>query len=699
MPRKFLLMISLTLLLTACGKEQAAAPETAAEPVTAVPAVTAVEPPPLIPRTTIFGNPDRTMARISPDGEHVSWLAPKDGVLNVFVAPAGDMDSARAVTNDTYRGIRNYFWAPNSTYIYFTQDQGGDENFHVYSSHVETGEVRDLTPIKEGARATIEAVSSDKPDHIVVGINERDAQIFDLYQVDVTTGERELLKENPGYAAWLIDNSLEPRFGFVPTPEGGGNIVDFDGNVFAVIPAEDFLATQAIGFNADNTAIYMVDSRDRDKAALTLVDIGSKELQLLASSDVADISDILMDPVTRLPVAFSFNHLKSEWSALTPEAEADLAAISAKLDGSLGILSTTHDMSRWIIHEDSSDKPGAYYIYDRSNRSVSQLLVSRPGLAAYELAPMQAMAIKSRDGLDLVSYLTLPPGSDTDGDGRPEQPVPMVLAVHGGPWARDEYGYHPWHQWLANRGYAVLSVNYRGSTGFGKAFTRAAIREFSGKMHDDLIDGVDWAITEGIADPEKIAITGGSYGGYATLVGVSFTPDKFACGVDIVGPSSLVTLIESFPEYWKPFLAGTWYTYVGDPANEEDRADMLARSAISRIDDIRVPLLVGQGENDPRVTKQESDQLVEAMAAKEQQVTYVNFPDEGHGFARPENRLAFYAVMEGFLTQCLGGRAENAGDVFEDSTIEVLHGGSYLSHMPMSEKNSESDSANPAQKD
>jgi dipeptidyl aminopeptidase/acylaminoacyl peptidase len=319
------------------------------------------------------------------------------------------------------------------------------------------------------------------------------------------------------------------------------------------------------------------------------------------------------------------------------------------------------------------------------------MLDTRPDLAQHELAPMQAVVIPARDGLELVSYLTLPLGVETDEDGRPAQPLPMVLAVHGGPWARDNYGYHPWHQWLANRGYAVLSVNYRGSTGFGKSFTRAAIREFAGKMHDDLIDGVNWAVEEGIADPEKVAIAGGSYGGYATLIGVSFTPDTFACGVDIVGPSSLATLIESFPEYWKPFLAGTWYTYVGDPANEEDRADMLARSAISRFDDISVPLLVGQGENDPRVTKLESDQLVEAMAAKEQQVTYVNFPDEGHGFARPENRLAFYAVMEGFLGQCLGGRTEKVGEAFEGSTIEVLHGGSYLSYLPMAEQEDEAE--------
>jgi dipeptidyl aminopeptidase/acylaminoacyl peptidase len=701
MTKKLLLLAILPFFLAACGQNETAAPQTAAAPESAAesvaePEATAplatAEPPPLIPRTTIFGNPDRTMARISPDGAHVSWLAPKDGVLNVFVAPAGDPQSARVVTNDSYRGIRSYFWAPNSKYIYFVQDQGGDENFHVYSSDIASGDVRDLTPVKEGARATIEAVSADRPDHIVVGINERDAQIFDLYIVDVTTGDRELLKENPGYAAWLIDNALEPRFGLAPTPDGGANVVDFEGNVFSVIPPEDFLATQALGFNGDNSVIYLIDSRERDKAALTAVTVENGELNILASSDVADVSGILTDPATNEPVAYNVNHLKSAWFALTPQTEADFEVISRELQGSLSIVSTTHDMSRWVIHNDATDEAGAYYIYDRPSASVSQMLVTQPELTRYDLAPMQAVVIKARDGLDLVSYLTLPPGSDSDRDGRPDAPLPMVLAVHGGPWARDEYGYNSWHQWMANRGYAVLSVNYRGSTGFGKSFTRAAIREFAGKMHDDLIDGVNWAIAEEIADPEKVAITGGSYGGYATLIGVSFTPDTFACGVDIVGPSSLVTLIESFPEYWKPFLAGTWYSYVGDPANEEERADMLARSAISRIDDITVPLLVGQGENDPRVTKQESDQLVEAMATKEQQVTYVNFPDEGHGFARPENRLAFYAVMEGFLAQCLGGRTEKVGEAFEGSTIEVLHGGSYLSYLPLAEQESEAES-------
>jgi len=673
--------LAASALLAACGQqasEPAAESGTAAKGTEAVAAVEAA----LIPRTMIFGNPERTQARISPDGSWVSWLAPSDGVLNVWVAPADDLDAARVVTSDDYRGIQQHFWAPNSAYVYYIQDQGGDENFHVYSANVETGDVVDLTPVAEGARATIQAVSAERPNHIVVGINERNPQIFDLYLVDVTTGERELLKENPGYAGWMIDNTLEPRFGFQTTEGGGGEIVDFEGEVLAVIPPEDFLNTQGLGFNKANDVVYMLDSRGRDKVALTALSIATGEIEVLAESGDADISGLLIDGQSYEPIAYNVDYLKSSWYAMDEQTAADLEAITAELGGSLSIVATTDDMSRWIVHEDATERSGAYYLYDREDRSVSKLVDQRPELSEQTLAPMHAVEIPSRDGLTLVSYLTLPAGSDTDRDGRPDEPLPMVLAVHGGPWARDSYGYSSWHQWLANRGYAVLSVNYRGSTGFGKSFTRAAIKEFAGKMHDDLIDGVEWAVDKGIADRDKVAIAGGSYGGYATLIGVSFTPDTFACGVDIVGPSSLVTLIESFPEYWKPFLEGTWYTYVGDPAVAEEREDMLGRSAISRVDDIRVPLLVGQGENDPRVTKLESDQLVEAMSANELPVTYVNFPDEGHGFARPENRLAFYAVMEGFLEGCLGGKSEPVESAFDGSSIEILYGKGYIGNLP-----------------
>ena len=638
-------------------------------------------PAKLIPRDIIFGNPDRTSARISPDGKFLSWLAPKGGILNVWVAPIDDAASAKVVTNDTYRGIRTYSWAPNSAYIYYIQDEGGNENFHVYSANIENGDVVDLTPVGEGVRAQLEAISADRPDHLVVGINERDPQVFDLYLVNVKTGERELLRENPGYLAWEIDNQLEPRLGWAPTADGGANIVDLEGDVVAEIPREDFLTTQGVGFNQSNDAVYMIDSRNRDKAALTVLSLETGESTPIAESNVADISGVLIDSRTHEPIAYKVDYLQSDWTALDDQTTADLRELQAALSGSLEIVATTDDMSKWIVYEDATEKSGAYYVYDRAAKTVKELLVQRPALAEYSLSPMQALELESRDGLTLVSYLTLPRGTDADNDGKPDQALPMVLWVHGGPWARDAYGYNSVHQWLANRGYAVLSVNYRGSTGFGKSFTRASVGEWAGKMHDDLVDAVRWAVDEGIAAEDKVAIAGGSYGGYATLVGLTFTPDIFACGVDIVGPSNLVTLLESFPEYWTPFLKGTFYLDLGEPSNPEDREFMLSRSPISRVEKIRAPLLVGQGQNDPRVTRIESDQIVESMAEKELPVTYVNFPDEGHGFARPENRLAFFAVMEGFLDGCLGGKSEPVDDAFDGSSIEILHGKGYIENL------------------
>lgn len=678
--KRLIWAISLVALLASCsdrGGESGSAPATD-EAGSAIVA----QPPAQIPRAIIFGNPDRTLARISPDGAHVSWLAPNDGVLNVWVAPVDDLESAKVITHDDYRGINNYSWAANSEYIYYMQDDGGDENYHVYSANVASGEVIDLTPIKEGARAQVEAQSASHPDHLVIGTNERNPQVFDPFMVNGKTGESELIRENPGFISFLFDNNLEPRLGLMPTPDGGGNLLDLDGNIIAEIPTADFLSTGAVGFNATNDSVFMIDTRGRDKAALTVLSLDSGETTVLAESGVADISNVLIDPRTHEPIGYSVNYLKSKWAGLDEDTAADFEALAAALAGSIEVVATTDDMSTWIVHEDATDKSGAYYIYDRESRSVRKMLDQRPALANYSLAPMHALEIESRDGLTLVSYLTLPLDSDADGDGVPEEALPMVLWVHGGPWFRDSYGYDSVHQWLANRGYAVLSVNYRGSTGFGKAFTRASVGEWAGKMHNDLIDAVEWSISQGIAIEDQIAIGGGSYGGYATLVGLTFTPDTFACGVDIVGPSNLITLLESFPDYWRPFLEGTFYLDLGDPANEEDREYMMSRSPLSRADDISAPLLVGQGQNDPRVTKIESDQIVESMADRELPVTYVNFPDEGHGFARPENRLAFFAVMEGFLEGCLGGTSEPVSDAFEGSSIEILYGKGYIENLP-----------------
>lgn len=637
----------------------------------------------LIDRTELFGNPVASQGRISPDGAWVSWIAPDEGVMNVWVAPADNPSQGKVVTDDRHRGISNHFWSTDSRYIMFVKDNDGDENYHVYVTDPRTGDTRDLTPLEDGIRAQIMGVSRDRPGVILVGTNERNPQLTDLYEYNIETGERTLIAENPGYASWITDNTYRPRMAMIPQPDGGMKAVYLNedmtpGETFADIPSEDMLNTNIVGFSRDNDTAYMIDSRERNLAAGVAVDLTTGERTVIVEPEKADLSGILVDNETYAPIAYSTNYLKDEWTALNDEAASELRFLQRSLKGEFQVASRTEDDQKWIVWNGSAEAPGQYYVYDRSTDTLDPWFSTRPDLADAPLQPMHPLELKSSDGLTMVSYLTLPPGSDLDGDGRPDEALPMLLWVHGGPWSRDSYGYNTIHQWMANRGYAVLSVNYRGSTGLGKDFTNAAVGEFAGKMHDDLIDAVDWAVAEGIAIEDKVAIGGGSYGGYATLTGVAFTPDKFACGVNIVGPSSLVTLIESFPEYWKPFLAGTWYRYVGDPADPEQREDLLSRSAITRIDDIKVPLLVGQGGNDPRVTKLEADQLVAAMQTKGLPVTYINYPDEGHGFQKPENRMSFFAAMEGFLGTCLGGRVQPIGDGFEGSSAEVLAGADYV---------------------
>ena len=341
------------------------------------------------------------------------------------------------------------------------------------------------------------------------------------------------------------------------------------------------------------------------------------------------------------------------------------------------MVSRTLDDSRWVVVTDDPRSGVSSHLYDRRAGTVTKLFDQRPTLAGQPLQPMHAREIRTRDGLTMVSYLSLPPGSDADGDGRPDQPVPMVLNVHGGPWGRDAYGFDPEHQWLANRGYAVLAVNFRASTGFGKAFVNAGDKQWAAKMHDDLLDAVDWAVREKVTIPDKVAIYGGSYGGYATLVGLAFTPERFACGVDIVGPSNLETLLASIPPYWKSFFEDL-ARRVGDPRTESGKQLLRERSPLWRADQIRRPLLIAQGANDPRVKQAESDQIVTAMKAKNLSVTYVLYPDEGHGFARPQNRTSFYAISEAFLSTCLGGRFEPVGNDFAGSSLQVPEGARYV---------------------
>jgi dipeptidyl aminopeptidase/acylaminoacyl peptidase len=634
---------------------------------------------PLIPRKILFGNPDKTQAQISPNGTKIGYLAPLNGVLNVWVCPSNNLDAARPVTKDTYRGIRFFVWAFTNDHILYIQDKAGEENWRIYSTNLESGEIMDLTPL-EGVQARIERTSHKFPDQILISINDRVPQLHDLHLLNIVTGETRLVQKNEGFAAFITDDDFKVRFARRMTPDGGNDLLKptKDGwTIFTRIGMEDSLTTDAIGFDKTGKILYMMDSRGRNNAALVALDTETEEARLLASDQKADLSDAIFHPTEKNAQAAAFTYERKRWQILDPTIEEDFARIRTIADGDFRVVSRTLDDSAWILAFLMDDSPMRYYLYDRERKEALFLFTDRKALEGFSLAKMNPVVIRSRDGLDLVSYFTLPVGSDSDGDGRPDKPLPLVLVVHGGPWGRDDWGFNPFHQWLANRGYAVLSVNFRASFGFGKAFTNAGNMECGAKMHDDLIDAVDWAINEKIADPERVGIFGGSYGGYATLVGMTFTPDVFACGVDIVGPSNLVTLLETIPPYWQPEVE-LFVKRVGDHRSEEGRALLVKRSPLNYVDRIRRPLLIGHGANDPRVKQAESDQIVKAMQQKGIPVTYVLYPDEGHGFARPENRLSFNAVAESFLSTCLGGRYEPIDEDFKGSSITVPVGAEYI---------------------
>jgi dipeptidyl aminopeptidase/acylaminoacyl peptidase len=648
----------------------------AAKP-TAAEAVAGVE---LIPRASLFGNPEKTQARLSPDGKYVSYIAPRDGVLNVWLAERGKLDAARPITNDQKRGIRQHFWAYDNKHVLYLQDADGDENWHVYAVDVVAGTSKDITPYK-GVQAQVVSLSWKKPGSIAVALNDRVAEWHDLYEVNIATGKRTLLEENKReFAAYEVDFDLKPKLATKTLPEGGEFFRRVGGKWVSLLKyaQEDSLTTSIITVQGSGNTALLQSSVGRDKSALVRVDIATGKSTVLGVSEQADVENVWVEPRTRTPQAYTVNYLKPEVTVLDSSVQKDVELLTKELGEGYMLASRTLDDTIWTVVTDDPQAAPATYLYERKTGRLTKLFDSRPALAKAPLVPMQSLEIKARDGLTLISYLSLPPGSDANGDGVPESPVPMVLNVHGGPWARDGYGFDTEHQWLANRGYAVLSVNYRGSTGFGKTFINASNREWARKMHDDLLDAVDWAVKQKITTSEKVAIYGGSYGGYATLVGLTFTPDNFACGVDIVGPSNIQTLMATIPPYWKAFFE-EFAVRVGDPRTEEGRKLLMERSPLSRVDAIKKPLLIAQGANDPRVKQAESDQIVNAMKAKNIPVTYVLYPDEGHGFARPNNRTSFYAIAEGFLSQCLGGRYQPVGDDFKGASLKVLEGAQHVS--------------------
>jgi len=610
--------------------------------------------PRLIPLGEFFDNPERALAKPSPDGTMLSWLAPLDGLLNVWVRPIAGGEAV-PVTRDTDRGVMGYSWTRDSKHILYSKDQGGDENHHVMMVDVAgDGTARDLTPF-DGVRASIVSVPRATPGQIIVSTNRRDRSVFDVERLDLATGALTPVAENPGnIIGWVADRHGAVLGAYAQTPTGDYQLLvrdteQDDFRVLAEFDNED--GGQPYGFDSDGGVMWVGSARGSDRSRLVAIDVATGAETVIDEDEVADLGMPIISDRHRTLLGAAYLRDRLVVHAFDDRFARDFEKVRKIADGDPRITGSDADETMWTVAFDSDVDPGATYLFNRETGESEFLFRPRPWLSPDDLSPMRPVQIATRDGLTMYCYLTAPRGLEPTG-------LPMVLYVHGGPWSRDAWGYDGVAQFLANRGYAVLQVNYRGSTGFGKHFMHAAEREFAGKMHDDLIDAVDWAVAEGVADPDRIAIYGGSYGGYATLVGVTFTPDRFRAAVSFVGPSNLVTLVRSFPDYWRPFLASTWFRFVGDPEVEADREDMWARSPLSRVDAITTPLMVIQGANDPRVTKHESDQIVQALEDRGIAVEYIVADDEGHGFAKPANRMRAYRAMEAFFAEHLEGRAE-----------------------------------------
>jgi len=610
---------------------------------------------PLVPREVLFGNPEKIQPRISPDGKRLAYIAPVNGVLNVWVGEVGAPgDSFKPVTTDTDRGIRAFFWGQDNARILYVQDAGGDENWRLHDTELASGTTRDLTPF-EGVQAQLIAEEKNFPTELLVGLNKENPQLHDVYHVDVETGELELILKNPGVIGFVADAEMRVRAGLQPRPDGGMNLVGRrpgataeEWEVFLDVDSDDALGTAPIGFTADGNGLYLLSSVDANASRLLKVDLTTGVATVLAEDPQYDVSGVMSNPDTKEIQMVSFTKARTEHVVIDPSIADDVQAIQQIQAGDFTFLGRDHADRTWLVAFTVDDGPVGYYAWDRESKQATFLFHHQPALSDYTLAPMEPFSFTARDGLEIHGYVTFPPGVERSG-------LPGVLMVHGGPWARDNWGFNAEAQWLANRGYVSIQVNFRGSTGYGKKFVNAGNKQWAAAMHDDLIDAVEYVVGQGWVDRKRVAISGGSYGGYAALVGATFTPEVFCCAVDVVGPSNLQTLIESIPPYWAPIVA-QFHERVGNPETE---ADLLwERSPLSKVDQIRIPILVAQGANDPRVKQAESEQIVSAMRDKGIDHVYLLFGDEGHGFAKPENRMRFFQVAEQFLAKHLGGRFE-----------------------------------------
>ena len=613
----------------------------------------------LIPRALLFGNPSKTSPLLSPDSRQIAYLAPdKDNVLNVFVQEMSQPNQPpRQVTHDTKRGIRSFFWQEDSRHILYIQDQGGDENWHLYQTSIDQETTRDMTPY-DGSRVDILSYQPSRPDELLLQMNRRNKDVFDVYRLSLETGALDLDTENPGDVyQWIADNEGHIRASQSYSPDGSLLVRTRDNNSspwqsFITIASDDSTA-EVVGFSEDGRSLSILSGEDEDTNTLYQIDLLTKKKTSIAHDDHFDISGVLVHPTTHKIEAAHIENETQKWILLDTSLERDFHTLRNHFhQDTFSIISRDRQDTHWIIAYHSDRHPVHFYLYDRSSHHLSLLFSAQPALEDYTMATMQPITYQARDGMTLHGYLTMPLQATNT---RP----PMILMVHGGPWARDSWGFNPFAQWLANRGFSVLQINFRGSTGYGKRYLNAGNKEWAGKMHQDLLDGKEWAISHHYADPSRIAIFGGSYGGYATLVALTFTPEAFTCGIDVVGPSNLITLLQSIPPYWSTVMS-QFIQRVGDPQTEQEK--LIACSPLFKASSITKPLLIAQGANDPRVKQAESDQIVSVMRSNKLAVDYLLFPDEGHGFARPQNRLRFIAAMEAFLAKHMGSLCEAPSD-------------------------------------
>ncbi|MBP7867605.1 MAG: S9 family peptidase [Acidobacteria bacterium] len=611
-------------------------------------AVAAAAQPPVVPLRDFFKNPQAALFKISPSGKYLACLKPYQNRLNIFVQEVGGKESAR-LTGVTDRDIPFFGWKTDNLLI-FVKDSGGDENFHLFSVGRDGKETRDLTPFP-GVKANVIDPLFYDDDAVIVGLNKRNPALFDAYRLDLRTGELALLAENPGnITGWTADHAGVIR---AATATDGVNTTllyrETEGDPFKPVVTTTFKETlQPLFFTFDNRNLYALSNLGRDRTAVVIFDPRTgKESDLLFAHPFVDVSGLTWSRKRKVLTGVEFTDWKQQWVPLDEEYAQVYEELRRRLpEGEIDLASVSRSEDMVTLALSSDRNPGHYYLFDRTTGKLEDLGSSTPWLKETEMAAMKPVRFTARDGLTLHGYLTLPVGRDPKN-------LPVVLNPHGGPWHRDEWGFNPEIQFLANRGYAVLQVNFRGSTGYGRKFWEASFKQWGKAMQDDLTDGVKWLVSQGIADPKRVAIYGGSYGGYATLAGLTFTPELYACGVDYVGVSNLFTFMKTIPPYWKPYLE-MMYEMVGHP--EKDKDLLTSASPVFHVDRIKVPLLVAQGAKDPRVNIDESNQIVEALKKRGVTVEYLVKDNEGHGFHNEENRFAFYEAMEAFLAKHLGAR-------------------------------------------